>query len=101
MRVLGYMYGALLICGFCLVFIPPVVAIAQKKKLSKEEFGLQLFTPQLIGFILLMIGMSGTLSNYYNDTIWQMLITFMAIGAIFNSVVAGCQSIIIQRWRAD
>jgi len=95
------MYGVLLLCGFCLVFIPPVVAIAQKKKLSKEEFGLQIFTTQLIGFILLMIGMSGTLSKYNNDVVWQALITFTAIGAIFNSVIAGCQSMIIQRWRSD
>jgi len=100
MDLSGLYYG-LLIIGFALVFIPPVVVISGAKHLSKEEFGLKIFTPQLIGFILMAMGFYGALRQFHSDKTWQALIIFTASGAIFNSVIAMCQSMIIQRWQAD
>ena len=100
MNLTGLYYGLLFI-GFCLVFIPPVVIISQHRILQKEDFAAQIFTPQIIGLILLIIGHWGTMREYTNPTAWYIIITFTAAGALLNSIVAAFQSIILVRWQAD
>ena len=97
---IGLYYGLLFI-GWCLVFIPPVVIISQQKKLLKEDFAAQIFTPQVIGLLLMAIGFWGSMNEYTDSVAWPIIITVTAAGALMNAIVAGFQSLVLVRWQAD
>lgn len=98
---LSGLYYALLAIGFLLVFVPPVTIVSMKKKLQKEDFTMQIFLPQTLGLLLLMGGMYGVTAESTDELPWQVLITFSSAGAIFISLVAAFQSVILLRWRSD
>lgn len=100
MNLSGLYYGLLFI-GFLLVFIPPVVIISQNKKLEREDYAIQLFTPQCIGLLLIFAGYWGSMQEYTDEHAWQLIIPLTAGGAILYSVVAAFQSIILIRWQSD
>lgn len=83
------------------MFVPPVTIISMQKKLQKEDFAMQIFLPQTLGLLLLMGGMAGVNSQVVDELPWQVLITLSSAGAIFVSLIAAFQSVILVRWRAD
>jgi hypothetical protein len=98
---LSGMYYGLLILGFLLVVVPPIVPKAQKKLLNPNDFTFQVYIPTTIGFLFLMLGFYGILKDTYNERLWQVLIAVTATGSIFLSCIAGFQSLILLRWRSD
>ena len=98
---LSGMYYGLLILGFLLVVIPPIIPKAQKKLLNPNDFTFQVYVPTTIGFLFLMLGFYGILKDSYNERLWQVLIAVTATGSIFLSCIAGFQSLILLRWRSD
>ena len=98
---LSGMYYALLILGFMMVIIPPIIPKARKVLLSPDDFAFQVYVPTTVGFLFLMLGFYGVLKDSSNERLWQLLIATSAGGAIFLSCVAGFQSLILLRWRSD
>ena len=98
---LSFLYYILQGIGFLLIFVPNVTIIAQHKKLTKEDFAAQIFTPNLIGLFCMGIGFYGALKDSYEEFQWQILITVTAAGAAMISFLAAWQSIVLIRWRAD
>ena len=99
-QMIAIFYGLLLI-GFLLTLIPPIIPLAQHKKVEANEFSLNVFLPTTIGILLMIGGFYGILYDMRNDFHWQVLIALTAAGAIIISCVAGFQSVITVRWRAD
>ena len=98
---LSGMYYGLLILGFLLVVVPPIVPKAQNKLLNPNDFTFQVYVPTTIGFLFLILGFYGILKDTYNERLWQVLIAVTAAGSIFLSCIAGFQSLILLRWRSD
>jgi hypothetical protein len=98
---LSGLYYTLLILGFLLVIVPPIIPKSQNLLLSPDEFTFQVYVPTTIGFLFLMLGFYGVLKDSYNERLWQILIAVSAAGSIFLSCIAGFQSLILLRWQSD
>ena len=99
-QMIAIFYGLLLI-GFLLTLVPPIVPLAQHRKLEANEYSLNVFLPTTIGILLMMGGFYGVLYDMRNDFHWEVLISLTAAGAIIISSVAAFQSVITVRWRSD
>ena len=91
------------VVGIALVFIPPVMTIANKQKQTKEVFLMNSFIPNIIGLVSLFFSFWALLRNAGgdNENLWLGLITLTASAAIACSVIAAYHSVVLIRWRAD
>ena len=91
------------VIGAALVFIPPVIAISNRQKQTKEVFLMSSFIPNIIGLFCLLFSFWALLrkSGGDNENLWLGLITLTASAGIACSVIAAYHSVVLIRWRAD
>jgi len=95
------LYYIVFIIGYLCVFLPPVIARANNKKLSAKDFTLQVSLPVSIGLLFVLGGYYTMLREETDEFKLTTLISVTAIGGIAFSLMAACLSIIRIRWAAD
>jgi hypothetical protein len=97
--------GVSLILGILLIFVSPIIPSAQGKRLSPNDFKLQVFLPTMLGLILAFAGymflLNDKISGGLDEQFFQILIIFTSVGGILVSHMILLQSNLVINYQAD
>ena len=103
---LGNIFAGLGFIGVIVEFFYAIALIAQRSKLSPDDFGLRVFLPMIISLILIGVGtcmilVKDPVLKGINESFYMYMIPIIAVGGIYLSYTAIILSNLVVRWKAD